>query len=50
MDILSKWRKVKTVYTVYLMNKQPVLRFTIQCYLLYTIQEKFIRYVDDGRL
>jgi len=49
MDIISKWRKVKT-RTVYLMNEQPFVRHTPQCSLLFALQEKFIRYLDDGRL
>ena len=50
MDIISKWRKLKQIYTVHLMNKQPFVRHTPQCSLLYALQEKFIGYLDDGRL
>ena len=32
------------------MNKQPFVRHTPQCSLLYALQEKFIGYLDDGRL
>jgi hypothetical protein len=49
--ILSRnGEKLTQIYKIYLMNKQPFVRHTPQCSLLYALQENFVGYLDDGRL